>query len=337
MVSQGDISGASRLATTPGVLKPSAAGSQIKHLGSGSEGLATMVAHPEHGVAVRKLFDPRGISGPEMIARKEQAGRALGDNPNFAKFYGSAQTPHGGATMHFNEFIPQGQAPTGQAGAQSIKHTTTQAQRALNQAGFAGKDIRQGNMIFDKNTGTHKVIDYIPGQKGEFMRMPQRYSNVIAQSPGSTSSPWNANYSPSPQSSQGGMLGRLLGGRSTPGGMRAPSGGFAQGTSPTSVSSPMATDRTMAAGGLGTAKTQPAQPRPSAGLGSAPTMPAQPRPSQGASTSPMKPQAAQTTPLRGPAPSDIKPQPPATTPLKPPATTPLKPPKPVSGPSLSPR
>lgn len=301
MVSSGDISGASRLATTPGVLKPSAAGSQIKHLGQGSEGLATMVAHPEHGVAVRKLYDPRGISGPEMIARKEQAGRALGDNPHFAKFLGADQTPQGGQ-MHFNEFIPSGQAPTGQAGAQSIRHTQVQAQRGLTQAGFAGgKDIRKGNMIFDANTGSHKVIDYIPAQKNEFMRMPQKMENVIAQSPGSES-PWNKNYSSSGDSSRGGMLGRLLGGRQTPGGIRG------------------ATD-------LGTAKTMPASPADKTMALGSPS----PKPAAGVAT----------TPLRGPSPgaltSPLKPTPPSTTPLKPPmpaapVTTPMKPPKQVAGP-----
>ncbi len=332
MVSQGNIAGASRLATTPGVLKPSAAGSQIKHLGQGSEGLATMVAHPEHGVAVRKLYDPRGISGPEMIARKEQAGRALGDNPNFAKFYGSAQTPHGNATMHFNEFVPSGQAPTGQAGAQSIRHTQVQAQRGLNQAGFAGKDIRSGNMIYDARTGNHKVIDYIPGQKGEFMRMPQQMSNVIAQTPGSTSSPWNANFQPNNQGTQGGMLSRLLGGRSQMG-MRQTTPGPVSGTAQTAIApagpsartSPLQPSTPKPLGlnaGIGSEKTQPA------GLGgAAPTMPAKPRPQTGMAM----------TPLKGPSPSNIKPTPPATTPMKPPATTPLKPPKPVSGPSLSPQ
>jgi hypothetical protein len=298
MVGEGNLAGASRLATTPGVLKPSAAGSQIKHLGQGSEGLATLVAHPEHGVAVRKLYDPRGISGPEMIARKEQAGRALGDNPNFAKFLGSSSTPSGGQ-MHFNEFVQSGQAPTGQAGAQSIRHTQVQAQKGLSQAGFAGgKDIREGNMIFDKNTGSHKVIDYIPAQKGEFMRMPDRMSNVIAQSPTSTSSPWNANYQPG-GGSRGGMLGRLLGGKNSPGGIRG-TNAPALGTERTMPS--IATDRTMAIGS--------------------------PAPKPAGATTPMQSASAMTEPL--------KPQLPATAPLKPtkpaaPATTPMKPPKPVTG------
>jgi hypothetical protein len=59
MVQQGNVAGASALAKAPGVLKPSVAGSQIRQLGRGSEGMATLVAHPQHGVAVRKMYDPR--------------------------------------------------------------------------------------------------------------------------------------------------------------------------------------------------------------------------------------------------------------------------------------
>lgn len=256
MVGEGNLAGASQLAKTPGVLKPSLAGSQIQHLGRGGEGLATMVAHPEHGVAVRKLYDPRGISGQEMIARKEQAGRALGDNPTFAKFLGSAQTPQGGQ-MHFNEYIKPGQAPTGQAGAQSIRHAQTQAQKGLVGAGFAGgKDIREGNMIYDAAAGQHRVIDYLPANKGEFMRMPSNMANRIATTPG-TQSPFNPNYSSQGGDSTGGMIGRLLGGKSTPGGIRE------------NVSS------------LGTANTQPvpamgqtAPARPRMAAGSPPPQPA---------------------------------------------------------------
>lgn len=347
MVGSGDLSGASRLATTPGVLKPSAAGSQIKHLGQGSEGLATLVAHPDHGVAVRKLYDPRGISGSEMISRKEQAGRALGTNPNFAQFYGSSQTPHGNATMHFNEFIPQGQAPTGQAGAQSVRHTQVQAQRGLTQAGFAGgKDIRQGNMVYDARTNNHKVIDYIPAQKGEFMRMPQSRANVIAQSPSSTSTPWNANYQPSGSGTQGGMLGRLLGGKSQMG-MRQTPLAPATSTSATAVgratpsagTMPMTPPQKPALGmnaGMGYEKTQPAAAK---ALGSAPTMPARPAASSGPGTTPQRPMAmGSAQPLKQtPAQmtQSLKPAAPATAPLKPPstkppATAPLRPPKPVT-------
>lgn len=179
-----------------------------------------------------------------MIARKEQAGRALGDNPHFAKFLGAAQTPHGGQ-MHFSEFVPTGQAPTGQAAAQSIKHTKTQAQQALTGAGFAGgKDIRRGNMVFDQNTGKHRVIDYIPAQKGEFMRMPAHKENVLATTP-DTASPWNPDYSAETEGTSGGMVRRLIGGKSDQG-MRQNRKTLA----PASPSSPTGTTGAAAGGGM---------------------------------------------------------------------------------------
>lgn len=171
---------ASALARTPGVLKPTAAGSQIRQLGQGAEGAATLVAHPQHGVSVRKLYDPAGMSTPEMIARKEQAGKAIGANPHVAQFHGAAQAP-GGSTMHFNEFVP-GSAPgskqfkgtPGVRGMGTPEHAGARqaaagAQKALRGAGFSGgKDIRMGNMIRTPE-GQTKVIDYLPTHRGEFM------------------------------------------------------------------------------------------------------------------------------------------------------------------------
>ncbi len=235
MVSQGNISGASRLAQTPGVLKPSAAGSQIKHLGQGAEGLATMVAHPEHGVAVRKLYDPRGVSSPEMIARKEEAGRALGDNPHFAKFLGSAQTPQGGQ-MHFNEYIhgatpepinkpmlngvPQ-QPIFKPEEVKSINTTSAQAQSALRGAGYSGggEDIHGLNMKYDPQKKMHRVIDYVPAHQGEFVHDPSVGSNVL--SPTNQGARLFNMDNEGTNSTAPGMLNRLLGKGGKPGGVRA--------------------------------------------------------------------------------------------------------------------
>ena len=207
MVNQGNIAGASALAKTPGVLKPSAAGSQIQHLGRGNEGMATMVAHPEHGVAVRKLYDPRGVSTPEMIARKEEAGRAMGNNPNFAQFYGSAQTPHGGGTMHFSEFVPSSSARQKDGWSKSTAQTAQRANQSLGAAGYEGHDIRPGNMI-QTPTGQQKVVDYIPGRSGEMQSNPAT-PNVIGVTPKGSSLFQNQPH----QTTTKGMLGGMLGGK----------------------------------------------------------------------------------------------------------------------------
>ena len=146
-------------------LKARGAGSQIKDLGMGGEGLASLVANPQHGVHVRKLYNPNGISGPEMIARKEQAGKALGNNPAFAKFHGSSQTPHGGVAHHM-EYV-QGNTPTAKDYA-AVKQTKSQVAKGMRSAGFAGaQDIRPANMLKTPQ-GQVKAIDYLPTQRGEF-------------------------------------------------------------------------------------------------------------------------------------------------------------------------
>ena len=206
MVQQGNLAGASALAKAPGVLKPSAAGSQLRHLGTGSEGVATLVAHPEHGVSVRKLYDPRGLATPEMIRRKEEVGRAVGPNPNMAQFYGSAQTPQGGGTMHFSEFVsPQGpHAEPGQSRrtqgpltqnqaaqqtdrADAVEKTRQQTVKAVagTRRGYSGAmDVRDANMIWDGQSGRFKTVDYMPVRRGEFYqnstRRPQAYRNVTS-------------------------------------------------------------------------------------------------------------------------------------------------------------
>lgn len=293
MVGQGNLSGASRLATTPGVLKPSAAGSQLQQLGRGSEGMATMVAHPEHGVAVRKLYDPKGISTPEMIQRKEQAGRALGDNPNFSKFLGSAPTPHGGGTMHFSEYVPQA---SGAAAPSSIGQATRQAKQSLQGVGFEGHDIRGGNMIQDARTGQHKAIDYIPAKPGE-MESNAATPNQISVSP-QGSQLFN---NPGNQTTNKGLLGGMLGGNK-----------------------PMGVRRNV---NVSSTRTQVAQGTPSPlanrGAGAGATTPLDgPTPAVGGTPS------AATTPLKPHPPTTMPMKPQLTTP---PSTAVLKPPKPVSG------
>lgn len=177
MVQGGNIAGASALARTPGVLKPSAAGSQIRHLGQGSEGIASLVAHPEHGVAVRKLYDPKGMATPEMIRRKEEVGRAV-RSPDVAQFYGSAPTPHGDSSMHFSEFVsPQGPhaAPQGRVSTELAVNRARQGtirSIAGSGLGYSGaQDIRKANMVWDGSTGRMKSVDYMPSRRGEFYQL----------------------------------------------------------------------------------------------------------------------------------------------------------------------
>ena len=183
LVQGGNLAKADQLARAPGVLKATAAGSQIKHLGQGSEGVASLVAHPEHGVAVRKLYDPQGIASPELIARKAQVGKALGANPAVAQFKGEAATPHGGGQMHFSEYVPGGKTPFAAGSAAenaAVRQTKADTLRGLRGVGFKGEDIRHGNMVFDANKQRFRTVDYIPSRRGEFLpRASGRPDNVL--------------------------------------------------------------------------------------------------------------------------------------------------------------
>jgi hypothetical protein len=151
----GALEQANRLAKTPGVLKPSAMGSQIKHLGRGSEGVADLVAHPQHGVSVRKLYDPTStVASPRMVGRKMQLAKQV-DSPVMAQTHGFARTGSGGRAS-FHEYVPGGK-PTAEAES-AIK---SQLQSAGAKKGYQLEDIRAGNIRGGK------AIDVLPFHGGE--------------------------------------------------------------------------------------------------------------------------------------------------------------------------
>jgi hypothetical protein len=166
-VSGGNLGRANTLATTPGVLKPSPFGAQIKDLGAGGEGLATLVAHPDHGIAVRKMFDPNaGMFSPELAARKAN----IGPLPGVAKTLGAGYSP-AGAPMHFNEFV-QGKQVTPEmlkndpsVGSQYMK-SMIGAQRGAKQKGMRLLDTRAANAV-QQPDGSVKFIDHLPFKPNE--------------------------------------------------------------------------------------------------------------------------------------------------------------------------
>ncbi len=186
-----DLARAGRLAKRPGVLKPSIAGSQIKDLGMGGEGLATLVADPKQGLSVRKLYDPQGMASPEMIRRKHYAGKNLVGEQSIAQYKGQAPTPQGGGTMQFSEYVPGGAMPS----SSQAKRVGEQARDAIQQrTPFSNPaDIRPGNMVTDPKSGKTKLIDYIPTQFGEVGKVPGKDSATIGFTPKGMAL-WNDNY-----------------------------------------------------------------------------------------------------------------------------------------------
>jgi serine/threonine protein kinase len=164
-VQGGDVARASRLAKSPGVLKATDAGSQIRDIGHGGEGLATMVAHPQHGVAVRKLYNPQAVT-PELIARKEQAAQLTKNNPNVARMLGSHATPSGGK-MHMMEYVHGSPVQENAQNYRAIQDTRKSLQKDLKRGGMVAQDVRPSNMI-QTPSGKAKLVDYIPGKVGDF-------------------------------------------------------------------------------------------------------------------------------------------------------------------------
>jgi hypothetical protein len=197
MVDAGEMGKAERLAITPGVLKKTKAGSQIKHLGSGMEGTSTLIAHPKKGLAVRKIYDPKGVSGPEMIARKAAVGRQLSDSPDAAHFLGETKTRIGPA--HFYEHVPgktlneegirfskgtpkpdsepstapgKARARIGTAKSMIDSHEREASARMKRlkkrgeKAGVDLGDLHEGNVITGKD-GHSRAVDYLPTEDGK--------------------------------------------------------------------------------------------------------------------------------------------------------------------------
>lgn len=153
---------AERLARTPGVLKASKPGSQIKALGGGAEAQAHLVADPTHGIAVRKLYDPlSGVASPKMVGRKMQFAKEMGEHGALAGTKGFRRTGSGGR-MTFHEYAPGATgSAVGKAEAAGIK---SQLQQAAGKKGWNLGDVRAANI------SGGKAIDVLPMRPGEILR-----------------------------------------------------------------------------------------------------------------------------------------------------------------------
>jgi hypothetical protein len=162
---------ASALAKTPGVLKPGALGSQVAHLGAGAEGTADLVAHPEYGLSVRKLYDPTSaIASPALIGRKVQLAKAL-QSPHMADTYGFARTGRGGKAT-FHEYVPGGRP-----NAAEELDVKNRLRSAGAEKGYQLEDIRAANIRGGK------AIDILPFYKGEAAGMGGAGGNLLMLTP----------------------------------------------------------------------------------------------------------------------------------------------------------
>lgn len=256
-----------------------------------------------------------------MIQRKEQAGRALGNNENFAQFYGSAQTPHNGGTMHFNEYVPSNTDIAAdnvtQAQRDAAANTGRNARAALAQHGFEGHDIRRGNMITDTRTGQNKVVDYVPAKPGEMETPDLNQPSKIQVTPaGNHLINFNGKGS-----SREGMLGNLLGGKPMPAPSASAQASQATNFLPSELLKKPSAQANQATGFLGPKPSSQAN-QPTGFLG--PKTQATPAAAAAVTQGPneatnfLPAHAAPVPPIKPPT-TAVKP-PPRTTPVKPPTT-----------------
>jgi hypothetical protein len=136
-------------------------GSQLRILGSGSEGVAQHVLMPTGGTAVVKTYDPTSVAYNRHIQanRRELVGK---DIPGFAKIHAMGQTPYNvqgrPGEYALMEYVP-GKAPTDQAQVAALMQRSRTTPLP---GGSTALDVRRANMIQDARTGQVKVVDYMP-------------------------------------------------------------------------------------------------------------------------------------------------------------------------------
>jgi hypothetical protein len=178
MAANGDIAGASRIMSAPGVVSPTSSGVPFHNLGAGSEGLAQLAMHPASNPnqpVVKKIFDQtaRGYS-PTLIQRKAEIGPELNKSPAFAQFHGASTTPTG-APVHYNEYVHGTGGTDADKGTTEFKHVKRQAEAAGEATGHQLTDIAPRNMRTQPD-GSMKVIDHMPFKENEIASKSDRHA-----------------------------------------------------------------------------------------------------------------------------------------------------------------
>jgi len=188
LVEKGQVNKASRIAKSPGVLKPAKAdpemvggklihrartspGHQIKHIGDGTEQVSTLVADSRHGVAVRKAHrKDSAITHPEQMDLKRDFARdaqteGLKSSPKHLESW----TGDAGHKMHMQEYV-RGSKPHGKASTEAAREAMSEHNAFAKKKGYELQDMEStGNVVVRKKKGggvQGVVLDPIVSRKG---------------------------------------------------------------------------------------------------------------------------------------------------------------------------
>lgn len=131
---------------------------ELKVLGEGGEGIVHLMTSPQHGLQVRKTYNPHGhLPVDKNISTKEQLYNVLKDHPDlpgadlFAKYYGrDAKLP-----ITYHEYIKGEHTGLGNIGQSQINEITN----ALHGHGLSVGDLHSYNTL--KTESGPKIIDFL--------------------------------------------------------------------------------------------------------------------------------------------------------------------------------
>lgn len=144
-----------------GVLKVTGPGTQLKHLGSGAEGVATTVigssVAPTRRV-VRKTFDTQGpLYSRQLLAEKMHAGRALRDNPDVATLLSKRLGKGGKGGRYLMYEMAEGSRPRDiPENLKGIVSKGVSKRTLMDVIGNEGNYVTSG--------GRGKILDYLPAR-----------------------------------------------------------------------------------------------------------------------------------------------------------------------------
>lgn len=180
LVSEGKVEQAKATAerfVAKGAIKTTEQGSQLRALGGGSEGIATLIAGSKDApLSARKLHNQRALYSEEQVTRKIDGGKMLRSDPRFAKLYSdtahrtSANDPY----MHY-EYVHGGQGIGNHVrshpeDAQRVIDAAAKLPRALPNRYLRDVKNNSGNVRVMPD-GSLKVLDYLVAKHHEMAEM----------------------------------------------------------------------------------------------------------------------------------------------------------------------